>query len=219
MSGRTLLGTILALLGVGLLLEQTGVLDLGSLLATWWPLLLVGAGALKIASGSRLGGTVILLAGAVFQARALDVLPGEFFDYFWPAVLLVGGVWLIASRGGSEPAVSSEDFLRQLVVLGGLQTRNESQRFSGGELTVLMGGLELDLRDARIQGDRAAIEVTTLMGGAEIRVPKEWRVTSTGTPLLGGWENKTEHRPAKGETSPTLELTGVSLFGGVEIGN
>lgn len=219
MNGRTVLGTALALLGVGLLLEQMELVDVGSILSTWWPLVLVAVGSLKLWSGARLGGAAFLLAGLLFQVHELQLLPGGFFDYFWPVVLVAAGAWLIASRGDREPKLSSEDRIQNFVLLGGLETRNESQRFEGGSVTVMLGGLDLDLRGARIVGDRASIEVTAVFGGAEIRVPRAWRVTVSGTPLLGGWENKTEHRAEEGEPSPTLELSGIALFGGVEIGN
>ncbi len=219
MSGRTLAGSVLLLFGLALLGEQLGVVDVGRLLSTWWPLLLVGVGGVKLITGTPIGGSVLLLAGLLFQARALEMLPGSFFDYFWPLVLVAGGVWLIASRGGGEPTTSTEDEIRHFVAFGGLETRNESQDFRGGSITAMFGGLELDLRGAKISGDRAVLETTTMLGGAEIRVPKEWRVVVSGTPLLGGWENTTEHRPDAEGRSPTLELTGLSILGGVSISN
>lgn len=40
-----------------------------------------------------------------------------------------------------------------------------------------------------------------------------------GLALLGGWENTTEHQPDAEGRSPTLELTGLSILGGVSISN
>lgn len=219
MNGRTLLGTILALVGVGLLLEQTELVDVGAIVSTWWPLLLIAVGLVKLYSGARLGGAILVLAGALFLARELQLLPGDFFDYFWPVALLAVGAWLIASRGGRGAAVSSENSIQQLACFGGVQTRNESQRFEGGNVTAMFGGLELDLRGATLAPDGAVLEVTAMFGGAEIRVPREWKVVVSGTSLLGGWDDKTEHRAGSGEASQTLELTGIAMFGGVEIGN
>lgn len=219
MNGRTAVGTVLLLIGVGLLAEQLGIVDIGRLLSTWWPLLLIAVGGVKVLTGTPVGGSVLLLAGVLFQARALELLPGSFFDYFWPIALVAGGAWLIGSRGGREQKASMEDEIRHFVAFGGIETRNESQAFRGGSVTAMFGGLELDLRGAKIAGDRAVIETTTMLGGAEIRVPEEWRVVVSGTPLLGGWENKTEHRPEGDGPSPTLELTGLSLLGGVSVSN
>lgn len=219
MSGRALLGTIAALVGLGLLLEQAGVVDFGAVASTWWPLILVTVGAVKLATGTRIGGLVLVVAGALFQADALQLLPRDFFNYFWPVALIVVGAWLIVSRGRSAPHVASDDFIRQFVIFGGLEARNESQRLEGGTLTALFGGIELDLRGAKIAGERAVLEVTAMFGGVDIRVPKEWRVVASGTPLLGGWENKSEHREREGEPTPTLELKGIAMLGGVEIGN
>lgn len=219
MNGRTAAGTVLLLIGVSLLAEQLGIVDIGRVLATWWPLLLVAIGGVKLLTGTPVGGSVLLLAGVLFQARALETLPGSFFDYFWPVVLVAGGAWLIASRGDRGGKVTAEDEVHHFVAFGGIETRNESQDFRGGAVTTMFGGLELDLRGAKIRGDRAVIETTTMLGGAEIRVPKEWRVVVSGTPLLGGWENKTEHRPEGDEPGPTLELTGITILGGVSVSN
>lgn len=219
MNGRTTLGIILALVGLGLLLEQAGLVDVGEIASTWWPLILVVIGALKLLTGTRFGGLVLVLAGVLFQLHSLDLLPGVFFDYFWPLALIFLGAWLVASRSGRTSRVSLDEHMRQFVILGGLETRNESEHFEGGEVTVMLGGLDLDLRGARITGDRAVIDITAVLGGVEIRVPREWRVVASGTPLLGGWEDKSEHREEPGRPSPTLELRGIAVLGGVEVGN
>lgn len=219
MTGRAILGTILAVVGLGLLLQRMEVVDFGELVSIGWPLILIFVGALKLFTGTRLAGAVLVLAGALFQARALGWLPGDFFDYFWPVALILAGVWLLASRGSRGPSLASEDYVRQFVAFGGIETRNESEQFRGASVTAMFGGLELDLRGAKIAGDRAVIEATAMFGGVEIRVPREWKVIASGTPLLGGWENKAEHREEPGQASPTLEIKGIALFGGVEIGN
>ena len=49
-----------------------------------------------------------------------------------------------------------------------------------------MGGVKLDLTEATIEDPPATIEVTVVMGGAEIAVPEGWKVrVDTGTTLGG----------------------------------
>ena len=79
-----------------------------------------------------------------------------------------------------------------------------------------MGGINLDLRDATMEGSEATIDVSTLMGGVNIRVPRKWRVVNRIVPVMGGVKDSTES-PAEG--SPRLVLQGVVLMGGLEIRN
>ena len=79
-----------------------------------------------------------------------------------------------------------------------------------------MGGYQLDLRQAAINGD-AVIDIFVMWGGIEIRVPENWSVSSRIVPLMAGVEDKT--RPPQGARDHRLELRGFALMGGVEIKN
>jgi predicted membrane protein len=79
-----------------------------------------------------------------------------------------------------------------------------------------MGGCEIDLRQAQINGE-AAIDVFAMWGGIEIRVPEDWTVISRVTPLMGGFEDKT--RPLQGAGTHRLVVRGFILMAGVEVKN
>jgi len=64
-----------------------------------------------------------------------------------------------------------------------------------------MGGCELDLRHAAIDGE-AVIDVFALWGGIEVRVPEDWTVVSRVTPILGGVEDKTRPPQAAATHAP-----------------
>ena len=84
-----------------------------------------------------------------------------------------------------------------MAILSGVNRGNNSPAFRGGDLTAVMGGCEIDLRQAAINGD-ATIDVFAMWGGIEIRVPGNWTVAFHVTPDLGGVEDKT--RPSLGST-------------------
>lgn len=79
-----------------------------------------------------------------------------------------------------------------------------------------MGGVNLDLTQADMAGDRAVLQVSVMMGGVEIRVPEDWATELRVTPIMGGVEDKTRG-PAV--VTKRLVLKGTVLMGGVEIRN
>jgi hypothetical protein len=120
--------------------------------------------------------------------------------------------------------VSTADVLEAIAIFGGTERRIKSQSFRGGRATSIFGGVELDFRDANIDGDEATLDINCIFGGVEIRVPATWDVHSRSVPILGGYSDKTgPSSPApqdpSGPKRKTLIVTGTVIFGGVEIGN
>jgi hypothetical protein len=103
-----------------------------------------------------------------------------------------------------------------IAILGAVSRGNNSTAFRGADLMAIMGGCEIDLRQAAINGE-AVIDVFAMWGGIEIRVPEDWTVVSKIVPLMGGVEDKT--RPPQNATAHRLVLRGFAIMGGVEIRN
>lgn len=57
-----------------------------------------------------------------------------------------------------------------------------------GSYTAFMGGVELDISKARFSKEEVNINLTAVMGGVEILVPKDVKVHCKGTAILGGLE-------------------------------
>ena len=82
-----------------------------------------------------------------------------------------------------------EDSVNAVAVMGGLEDRVTSKAFKGGYLRAVMGGAELDLSEAIIEEKPATIEITVIMGGAEIKVPgrgRDGRAAGAARPRAGG---------------------------------
>jgi hypothetical protein len=121
----------------------------------------------------------------------------------WGWVLITVGTWLFLDRIGWIHVS-----LWHLLVPGLLL-------FVGG--TLVMGGIKLDLCDARMEGDSATVEVFAFWGGIEIYVPPDWTVTSKVTTLLGGFVDK--RRPTSVVPTKTLVVRGMVVMGGIEVKN
>jgi Cell wall-active antibiotics response 4TMS YvqF/Domain of unknown function (DUF5668) len=168
----------------------------------FWPASLIGVGLVKLwhsreGSGGGFGGFVFTVAGSWLLLEQLSVVRLSFWQ-LWPTLLVFFGgflVWQGLSRPRAVRDADTNSAVSAMAVLGGVMRGNNSRAFRGGDLTAVMGGCELDLRHAAIDGE-AVIDVFALWGGIEIRVPEDWSVESRVVPILGGVDDKT--RPPQG---------------------
>lgn len=80
----------------------------------------------------------------------------------------------------------------------------------------VMGGSEIDLHDAELADDVTQINVYTLMGGFEIRVPNGVDVQVSKFALMGGHEVALGDEPPP-PGAPVIRLRLISVMGGGEV--
>jgi len=223
-SHRAWVGILLVILGFLFLLETFDIMDFRSVFSNWWPLILIVIGLVKLRGRDKTGGAILLVVGLAFLSATLDIVNWHSIFRFWPLILVLVGIsLLLKTRGrtfwGTECAgETSEDFIKASAIFGGINRTVASQNFKGGEVMALFGGVDLDLRHAKSSPQECHLSITALFGGVEVIVPPDWQVSVSGTPILGGIENKT--------TVPKGEDVGAKVycqctvaFGGVEIKN
>jgi predicted membrane protein len=217
-STRTLFGFILVALGALFLLEQTGRLDAGAVLGTWWPLIIVALGAGQLIEQRRLalGPLIVLGVGVLLLLGELEIVPGGVWRLVWPVLLIVAGLALVFRRAGRGlPPGRADEVVSASAFFGGNDVVSTTSRFRGAALTAAFGGVSLDLRQAQLAPEGATISIFAAFGGVEVLVPHGWRVQVGGLPLLGGLENKA-NAPASPD-SPLLRVDATVLFGGAEV--
>ena len=79
----------------------------------------------------------------------------------------------------------------------------------------LMGGVELDLREALLEDDIVEITAWAIMGGVTVIVPEGIAVESEGFMLMGGRSNRVKGTPLP--SSPVVRVKGYGMWGGVEV--
>jgi hypothetical protein len=110
-------------------------------------------------------------------------------------------------------------YLNEFAIMGGGDRIVRSQDFRGGEVTAIMGGFAIDLRGAAIAGDSATINVFTLWGGVELKVPEDWSVVISAVPILGGTTNSARAFRQGDAAAKTLIVKGTAIMGGIEVKN
>ena len=114
--------------------------------------------------------------------------------------------------------ITDEDFLDSTSVFGGVKKTIVSKNFKGGDIVNIMGGAEINLSQADVQG-RVELEVTQIFGGTKLVVPPHWVVKPEMAAIFGGIDDKRSVQNATTDHSKVLVLKGTSIFGGIEIRN
>lgn len=229
MNGKYFWGIILILIGTGFLLEQFEIISFGAMVKLYWPSILILFGLIGLfdRKTSKFGSLVLIVIGGALQINRLDLFEFNAFRLIWPIILILIGLKVIFSKSSfievkfdsddfkSKKNTSLEDDFDEFALFSSIETNNQSQSFKGGKATALFGGIEIDLRSAKLHNNEARIELNAIFGGIDILVPDNWRVEVKGTPVFGGWSNKTRFNTDP--DAPVLNVYCFSLFGGIEI--
>jgi len=168
-----------------------------------------------------------MFVGAALLVDRLEIFYFRLWD-FWPLLLVALGAMMImrtSSRNrpgnanilGAEKSVDDSSIVNASAFLGGSRRNVHTKDFRGGELTAVMGGCDIDLRNASITNSPAVLDVFAFWGGIEIKVPQNWSVSFEGTPILGGYDDKTFRQGT--EAQQRLIIRGTIVMGGVEVRN
>jgi hypothetical protein len=130
---------------------------------------------------------------------------------FWTGMLASAALMkrMFHSRGDAE-----SDDVDLVAILDGVAIKSRAQAFRGGSMFSWLGGIAVDLREARARD--AHLDVRSLFGGIAIRVPSGWRIEADVKAIGGGVAVNAPEPGADG--SPTLRLEGFSAFGGIAVG-
>lgn len=91
----------------------------------------------------------------------------------------------------------------------------DEKEFSGCKLDAVFGGVDLDLRHAKIK-DEAIVRASAVFGGIIIYVPEDLNVEIASSSIFGGTSDKRK-QSAKAKPKKTLYIDSTCVFGGVEI--
>lgn len=218
-------GLLVVALGVLFLLDNLGFLGFRHALSFWPVAFIVGGASLMVNDDRRNGritGPILIGVGIVMVLQRMGLFDVS-WRIVWPLVLIgAGGLIVYRTLGGGHKRVridkegaAAGNLVDVTAILGGVERRIATQDFRGGDITALMGGCELDLRGAGIVNE-AVLNVFAVWGGVLIKVPVDWTVVMNGTPVMGGFSQKTVAPPDNGKR---LVITGYAVMGGVDVRN
>lgn len=127
---------------------------------------------------------------------------------------------LTPARGGSAMVVSSENVRAHslmIAVCGGTSRKGRWVPARRNTAIGIMGGVQLDFREAMLGPGVTEVAVFACMGGVEIIVPPEMAVEVDGMAILGGFEYETDTVLDRDPDQPLLRVKGFVVLGGAEI--
>lgn len=245
-SGRLIIGAAVLAIGVMLLLNNLveGIdFNIRYILGTYWPVipLLLGISWLFSSFGSSRSGVerkiyfswgqfitalIALAVGVLFLGRNLgwfDIDTRLFWNLLWPVILILIGFNLLRGRAFGGGRSGRFSFLGGANVGGAQPWKLES-----GSYFALMGGIDIDLTAAEIQEGETFLDLTAIMGGIDVKVPKDLALIYDGSAVLGGVTfkdqedggiiagRKAEHNLTD-KAKKIVRIQARAIMGGVEI--
>jgi hypothetical protein len=119
-----------------------------------------------------------------------------------------------APAAGGPPARTTSSLV--LGILGGGDRKGRWRVPSRMTVVNVMGGADLDLREAVLDAPEVEITVWSLMGGSDVIVPEGVHVELDGFALLGGNRLRLEG-PSPPPGAPVVRVRAWSLMGGTDV--
>lgn len=150
-----------------------------------------------------------------YQAKTLDDLRALVSDL----PVIHQDAPLAGPRTYVSPSAGSHVAERQIIVgiMGGAEKKGVWTPARQIYVVAMMGGAQLDFRDARFGPGVTEVIVFALMGGAEIIVPPGVHVDLNGVALMGGFGQTGSAPPPTDPDAPVLRIGGFCMMGGVEV--
>jgi predicted membrane protein len=229
-------GLIVIAIGTLLLLDR---LDF-DLIPYWlisWKTLLIAIGV-AIGISKKFQGVSWLVLIGIGSLFLIEDIPGIEFEvrrYVFPIIVISIGLLILfrsafsksisearnswaginGNKEDSNDSSSGDERVDITSIFSGSNRRVFSKNFKGGQMSSIFGGADLDLSQADVQGP-VTLDVVALFGGLKLIVPANWEIKSNITPIFGGVEDKRKD-PSAYSPNKKLILTGVCLFGGIDI--
>jgi len=129
-----------------------------------------------------------------------------FFNILISLIVIYIGVQVMTGKSIGFPfvsmgeAVTSEDSVKRVLIFSSLNVANESENFIEAEIITIFGEGKIDLRNATAANDHLKINLVSIFGAINLRVPEGWEVTTEGVGILGTFSNNTS-KPVKNKTA------------------
>ena len=129
---------------------------------------------------------------------------------------LTGDLPREAGQGHPAPTLARKPVRWMVAILSGSPRRGRFRAVGSINAISIMGGDDIDLREAEIEGGELTINLFAFMGGANIYIPDSVELDVGGFSVMGGNTEIGSERPAR-PGAPVIRLRTWNLMGGATI--
>lgn len=122
----------------------------------------------------------------------------------------------VVTRRLTEGDSESNEF-SLAAVIGGAERASTATALRHGRVVAACGGVDLDLRAAKLDPAGAELLVEAYLGGVNVRVPNEWRVAVDTRSSAGGVETNVAELETLPDDSPMLHVEAIARLGGIVV--
>ena len=122
----------------------------------------------------------------------------------------------VAQDDRPAPAMARKPVRWMVAIMSGSHRRGRFRAVGSINAVSIMGGDEIDLREAEIEGGELTINLVAIMGGANIYIPESVELDVGGFSLMGGNTEVGADRPPR-PGAPVIRIRAWNLMGGATI--
>ena len=221
---RILWGIVFIAAGVIFALNTIGITNVEVFFDGWWTLFIIIPCTVGLfTEREKFGNFMRLCVGVLLLLSAQNVLDSSIiWKLLVPVIIIFIGLKMVF--GGffrrkrikviTELEEDGKGAKNGTAVFSGTYIKSDGDNFYGGAMTVILGGVECDLRNAVIERD-CVIDATAVFGGVDIFLPENVNVKVNAVSIFGGTEQK--QHTNKDDNTVTVYINSTAIFGGNEI--
>ncbi len=215
-------GLIFIVLGLIVGLNSLGIASINVFFDGWWTLFLIipsFMGLLK--DKDKTGDMILFVVGVLLLLASQGVINFEIImKLVFPTILVIIGLSCIIKgivgtdfrEKVKEIKCDDKDTLKCDAVFSGQKLTVENS-ILGADVNAIFGGLELDLRKAKLKKD-IVITASSVFGGIDILLPDDVNLELNPTCIFGGVDDKSKKNK---DAKATIYLNATCVFGGIDI--
>ena len=207
-------GIVLIVVGILFLGRNMNWWNFSIFFEGWWTLFLIVPSIISLVRKESMGTSfLILVLGVLMLLASQNIIDwSTIWKVFLPIIIMVVGLSIIFGNRKAKTKKVKGNAKEYVAIFSGVDEMIGKIE-SDFKVTSVFGGVELDMRDVKLEED-LIIDCFTLFGGIDIRLPKDVKVEVNGLPIFGGVENKYRNND---EAKVTIYINHTTIFGGVDL--